>query len=362
MSQNRNSISKQVLAWTAVFALVLSILPYTVADSNSDEYFESWSYELSDTDGDNQDDTVVFTFDVDTNVSDYTEVEVYMDVIDANGNYVGGESDDYEIYWTENDTFQMEWFVDDCYEEDDDGCEAPYDFSFTLYEIDDNGYYYYEDNFSENDIWLNQTTIIPEGVMQIENAVLADDIDGYHNDILFFAHMEDYEVSNVTIQLERKVGIQWVDVGDEDTNEDGEASFKNMSSGEYRWSGTYDEETIDALSHTFVFYGATSGQNVGHVAFMDDFDDDEDFDDFAFARIYGNSSEPEFNDGVYVELLYEGNNTVYAEKGGDGNEDILMFNDVHEGNYTFNMYNGSSDGDLLPVSYTHLTLPTTSRV
>ncbi len=178
MSQLRKSISKQALAWTAVFALVLSVLPYTVADQNSDEYFESWSYDLSDIDGDNQDDTVVFTFDVDTNVSDYTEVEVYMDVIDANGNYVGGESDDYEIYWTENDTFQMEWFVDDCYEEDDDGCEAPYDFSFTLYEIDDNGYYYYEDNFSENDIWLNQTTIIPEGVMQIENAVLADDIDG----------------------------------------------------------------------------------------------------------------------------------------------------------------------------------------
>ena len=45
----------------------------------------------------------------------------------------------------------------------------------------------------------------------------------------------------------------------------------------------------------------------------------EIFDDFGFARLHGNSSEPEFNDGVYVELLYEGNNTLYAEKGGDGN-------------------------------------------
>ena len=159
MSQLKKSISKQALAWTAVFALVLSVLPYTVADQNSDEYFESWSYELLDTDGDDQDDTVIFTFDVDTNVSDYAEVEVNMNVIDANGNYVGGENEDYEIYWTENDTFQMEWFVDDCYEEDDDGCEAPYDFSFTLYEIDDNGYYYYEDNFSEADIWLNETRV-----------------------------------------------------------------------------------------------------------------------------------------------------------------------------------------------------------
>ena len=68
MSQSRKSIGKQTLAWTAVFALVLSVLPYTVADQNSDEYFESWSYELSDTDGDDQYDTILFTFDPNTNV------------------------------------------------------------------------------------------------------------------------------------------------------------------------------------------------------------------------------------------------------------------------------------------------------
>ena len=78
--------------------------------------------------------------------------------------------------------------------------------------------------------------------MQIENAVIADDIDGYHNDILFFAHMEDYELSNVTIQLERKVGMQWVDVGDEDTDEDGEASFKK----------TCLVENTDGLEHMMV--------------------------------------------------------------------------------------------------------------
>ena len=38
--------------------------------------------------------------------------------------------------------------------------------------------------------------------------------------------MEDYEVSNVTIELERKVGVQWVDVGDEETDEDGERNFQ----------------------------------------------------------------------------------------------------------------------------------------
>ena len=116
---------------------------------------------------------------------------------------------------------------------------------------------------------------------------------------------------------------------------------------------TLEIEGNIAINALIMIYGVTSGQNVGHVAFMDDFDGDEDFDDFAFARIYGNSSEPEFNDGVYVEILYDGNNTLYDEKGGDGNEEILMFNDVHEGNYTFNMYNGSSDGDLLQSGWMH---------
>ena len=68
---------------------------------------------------------------------------------------------------------------------------------------------------------------------------------------------------------------------------------------------------------------------------------------------YIDSSELEFNDGVYVELFYEGNNTLYTEDGGDGNDGILMFNDVYEGNYTFNMYNGSSDGDLLQSGWMH---------
>ena len=85
-----------------------------------------------------------------------------MNVIDANGNYVDGDNEDYEIYWTEEDSFEMEWFVDDCDDWDDDGCEGPYNFEFTLYE-NINGYYYFEDNFTESNIWLNETTIIPEG-------------------------------------------------------------------------------------------------------------------------------------------------------------------------------------------------------
>ena len=353
MSQNRNSISKQVLAWVAVFALVLSILPYSVADQTSDEYFESWSYELSDTDGDDQYDTVLFTFDPNTNVSDYVDVEVNMNVRDSDGNYVGGDNEDYEIYWTEEDSFEMEWFVDDCDDWDSD-CEGPFNFEFYLYE-NINGYSYFEDNFTESNISLYETTIAPDGIMQIENGVFSDDEDGYHNDIAFLSHMKDYEISNVSIELERKVGTQWVDVGSDETNEEGELFFKNMTSGEYRWFATYERDSIDAQSHTFVFYSATSDENIGHVGFMDDFDGDDDFDDFAFYRVIGNGSGDgwNINDGVYVELFYAENNTLYTEDGGDGGDEVLMFNDVPEGNYTFNMYNESSDGDLLQSGWMH---------
>ncbi len=217
MSQNRNSIGKQILAWVAVFALGLSIIPYSVADATSDEYFESWSYELGDTDGDNQNDIIFFTFDVDTNVTDYVNIYVEMQVTDNNGNWVGDDDEHYEIYWTENDTFEMEWFVNDCDDYDSD-CEGPFDFEFRLYEEIQDEVYYYEDNFTESNISLYGTTIVPEGVIQVENGVLADDNDGLNNDILFFAHMEDYDVSNVSIDLERKVGTQCVDVGTQETD------------------------------------------------------------------------------------------------------------------------------------------------
>ena len=145
-----------------------------------------------------------------------------------------------------------------------------------------------------------------------------------------------------------------VDAGDGETDDGGEVVFKNMTSGEYRWFATYEGESIDAQSHTFVFYSPTSDENIGHVGFMDDFDGDDDFDDFAFYRVMGNGSEGlDVDNGVYVELFHAENNTLYAEDGGDGEDEALMFNDVHEGNYTFNMYNESSDGDLLQTGWMH---------
>ena len=63
-----------------------------------------------------------------------------------------------------------------------------------------------------------------------------------------------------------------------------------MTTGEYRWSSTYDGESIDALSHTFVFAGPNSDENIGHVGGVDDVDEDGDYDDFGFYRINGNGS------------------------------------------------------------------------
>ena len=162
--------------------------------------------------------------------------------------------------------------------------------------------------------------------------------------------MEDYEVSNVSIELERKVGTQWVDAGNQETD-DGEAIFKNMTTGEYRWFAEYDDEDIDE-GHTFVFYSTTSDENLGHIGVVEDWDEADDFDDFIFAR-WSNGSEESINDGVYVELFYEDNNTLYDEDGGNGDGFVVLFSDVEEGNYTFNLYNDTSSGDLMQTGWLH---------
>ena len=130
MSQVRTLISKKILAWFAVCAFLLSATPFSVADSESNEYFESWSFELFDTDGDNQNDTVLFTYDVDTNVSNYVDIMVMMRVTDNDGIYIDSESEEYEIFWTDDDTFEMEWFVDDGCDEGN-SCEGPFAVSYT---------------------------------------------------------------------------------------------------------------------------------------------------------------------------------------------------------------------------------------
>ena len=109
------------------------------------------------------------------------------------------------------------------------------------------------------------------------------------------------------------------------------------------------------MSHTFVFAGPNSDDDIGHVGGVADGDEDGDYDDFGFYRIFGNGSGGDWypNDGVYVELFHAGNNTLYEEDGGDGNDEVVAFYDVPEGNYTFNMYNESSDGDLLQSGWMH---------
>ena len=350
MSQVRTLISKKILAWFAVCAFLLSATPFSVADSESNEYFESWSFELFDADGDNQNDTVLFTYDVDTNVSNYVDVMVRMMVTD-NGSYVDSESEEYEIFWTDNDTFEMEWFVDDGCDEGN-SCEGPFDFSFRLYEIVD-GYMYYEDNFSELNISLYETTFVPDGVVQVHNGVDGDDENGLRDDIFFCAEVKDYGIENVTIELERKVGPVWVDAGSRETDDDCETEFANMTNAEYRWVATYEGSEIDYGS-LFVTASTNSEENRGHIAFLTDMDDGGDFDDAAFGRFIGNETEQwNASGGVYAELFYEGNNTLYDSEVGDSSDEGLFFFDIPEGNYTFNLRNESSSGDLLQTGWMH---------
>ena len=50
MYNRESKIGKQVLAWALVFALTLSVIPYSSADGETEEWFEDWYYDFEDRD------------------------------------------------------------------------------------------------------------------------------------------------------------------------------------------------------------------------------------------------------------------------------------------------------------------------
>jgi len=77
MTSQISLIRNKTLAWAAVFALVLSTIPYSSADHDDDEtyeWFEDWDYELVDRDGDDDPDLIVVEFDPNTNSTEEIEI------------------------------------------------------------------------------------------------------------------------------------------------------------------------------------------------------------------------------------------------------------------------------------------------
>ena len=339
-----SKIGKKVLAWALVFALTLSVIPYSSADGETEEWFEDWYYDFEDRDEDNNSDLITIHVDPDTDSSN--EVEVYIDwyVQNNTGDNIYSDGEYFDINGNETEYFGFEWGLEDCYYEDDACNAGPYTFYFTL--IDDE--WYQEDEFSISNITLSEMGM-PNDVIQVDGGPLAWDDDEFHNDAVARALVLDYEVANVSYELEKSVQGVWIDAGNATTDDDGFAVIFNQTNGLYRWTAFYENEEID--SGEFVIQ-ASSTSNIGNVGYFEDVDDDDDFDDFEFVTFEDNRTS---DSGSYVEIFYESNNTLYesasSDNDGDGAE-IITFFDVPEGNYTFKMYY-EEDGNLIQKGWLH---------
>ena len=339
-----SKFGKQVLAWALVFALTLSVVPYSSADGETEEWFEDWYYDFEDRDEDDNSDLITIHVDPDTDSSN--EVEVYIDwyVQNNTGDNIYSDGEYFDISSNETEYFDFEWGLEDCYYEDAACNAGPYTFYFTL--LDDE--WYQEDEFSISNITLSEMGM-PNDVIQVDGGPLAWDDDEFHNDAVARALVLDYEVANVSYELEKFIQGVWIDAGNATTDDDGFAVIFNQTNGLYRWTAFYENEEID--SGEFVIQ-ASSTSNIGNIGYFDDMDDDDDFDDFEFVTFEDNRTS---DSGSYVEIFYESNNTLYesasSDNDGDGAE-IITFFDVPEGNYTFKMYY-EEDGNLIQKGWLH---------
>ena len=333
-------MSKKILAWAVVFALVLSTLPYTAAVGATEEWFQSWDYELEDRDGDDAADLIIISFNPDTNSTEEIEVYVEYEVHNADGEYIGDGGDSFEITYNETDDFELDWGPDDCYY-DDEECEGPYTFYVNLY---DDGWNH-EDDFSISNITLYKPGM-PDDVIQVDGGPFAWEDDGIHNDAVARAMVLDYYVANVTYELEKFVQGVWIDAGNATTDDSGFAAVFNQTNGLYRWTAFYENEEID--SGEFVLQ-ASASNNLGHIGAVEDDDGDDDYDDFYFFLAGDDDDDSDEDFEVYAEVYYEDNNTLYTS--GSGEQDLTFF-DVPEGNYTFDLYY-EEDGNLLQQGWMH---------
>ena len=336
-------IGRQVRAWALVFTLTLSAIPYSSADGETEEWFEDWYYDFEDRDEDNNSDLITIHVDPDTDSANEVEVYISWDVYNNTGEYIYGDGEYFDINANETEYFGFEWGLEDCYYEDDACNAGPYSVNFTLYDDE----WYAEDYFSISNITLSEMGM-PDDVIQVDGGPLAWDMDDLHNDVVARALVLDYEVANVSYELEKKVLGVWVDAGNATTGDDGFAVISNQTDGEYRWAAYYENEEID---DGWFLLQANSASNIGHVGYFYDLDDADDFDDFAFSV----EEDNETNALSYVEIFYEDNNTLYKSgSAGDSGDDEaeIMFYDVPEGNYTFELYY-EEDGDLLQTGWLH---------
>ena len=198
-----------------------------------------------------------------------------------------------------------------------------------------------------------------DDTINVENAVLSQDDDGLHNDLLFWAHNRDDGLGNITINVWKKNALgNWEEYDDGETDEDGELDFYNVTSGEYIWDA-YDGDS--KISNEGGFATVASTYLVGHIGILSDEDGDGDYDDF-IGYVFGANGT---SDEGYVEIYDEDGDLIddgYTDEELDNNFTAFLATNLQRGNYTHHIYE-EYDGTLIHNGsfYSHGSYNTTSN-
>ena len=180
-----------------------------------------------------------------------------------------------------------------------------------------------------------------DDTINVENAVFPWEDDGISNDLLFFAHDSEDEISNITINVWKKNTFgNWEEYDNGQTNEDGELEFLNVTAGEYMWDA-YDGN--NKIQYEGGYAVVDTLYSVGHVGMIEAWDDDDNFDDFIAYVFEGNST----SDEGYVKIYDEDGDLVdegYTDEEVDDDWTLFLASNLDRGNYThyiYEEYNGT---------------------
>lgn len=129
--------------WISLVLALCLLLPITNvnADGSSDEYFYEINGEQIDTDGDNFFDKFRISYDPDTSVEEFVDVDVEFDVYDSEtGSHLGHAVNQHHVFNGDEEVYHINWTAD---------YQSEYDFYVALYDGDN-----LEDEHWFNDIPL----------------------------------------------------------------------------------------------------------------------------------------------------------------------------------------------------------------
>ncbi len=323
--------SNKVAAWAILVAFLLSSVPTATAGGDYDEWFWDITGDTTDEDGDGYNDTATVGYDPDTTCECDVDIYVYITVFDNDtGDEVDSGSFEYTINNGEGDWFEEDWTPD---------YNGTFDFNITLY--DDEGYL--EDYADWYDVELWMMSGDADETINVENGVFDEDEDQIMNDLGFYAHVKDDDEEDVNITVWKKniLGI-WTSFNNGTTDEGGELTFKNVTSGEYMWGASVSGEKLAGEGGYAV---VDDTYTIGHVGTIEDWDGADDWDDFMVFVPEGNGTK----DDAYVEVFDENgtmvdNGTTDDENWGD--DHFFISDDLAQGNYTHYIYE-EQGGDLL---------------